>query len=427
MVYRFTLSLFLLAFVLDAGAQKTGSKVVSGKTNSSNNSVNSVKSSPSSNSGVSVKSPIAKKLPGAAAPSTTTAHTKVDTKLLESGNSGKDNVSGIWKGYFVQSTFGITEDKYRFEVQLDKLLNNAIKGVTYSYKTTVFYGKAEATGIYTKKTENVLLKELRMVDLKMTEANSSACLMTCYLEYAKIGSIETLSGTYTSISVKDKSECGSGKVYLEKTTTSDFYKEDFILKKENELRNKAKEESPKPSTVKKGSPSNKVAAPPAKKIIKPGSEDDLIVKNPVKESDAVLDSEPKNTVNPSPKEAPRPLPKPEVIISRDNELVKTITTNQKSIKIDLYDNGEIDGDRISVYHNNKLIVSNQLLTDKPISFTFNADEKDASHEFVMVADNLGSIPPNTSLMIITAGDKRYELFVTSTEQKNAVVKIVYEP
>ena len=58
---------------------------------------------------------------------------------------------------------------------------------------------------------------------------------------------------------------------------------------------------------------------------------------------------------------------------------------------------------------------------------FNADEKDASHEFVMVADNLGSIPPNTSLMIITAGEKRYELFVTSTEQKNAVVKIVYQP
>jgi hypothetical protein len=39
----------------------------------------------------------------------------------------------------------------------------------------------------------------------------------------------------------------------------------------------------------------------------------------------------------------------------------------------------------------------------------------------MVADNLGSIPPNTSVMIITAGNTRHELFISSTEQKNAKV------
>jgi len=43
------------------------------------------------------------------------------------------------------------------------------------------------------------------------------------------------------------------------------------------------------------------------------------------------------------------------------------------------------------------------------------------HELVMVADNLGSIPPNTSLMIVTAGAKRYEVFISSTKQKNAKV------
>jgi hypothetical protein len=45
----------------------------------------------------------------------------------------------------------------------------------------------------------------------------------------------------------------------------------------------------------------------------------------------------------------------------------------------------------------------------------------------MVAENLGSIPPNTALMVITAGAKRYELFITSTEQKNAVVVVEYKP
>ena len=43
----------------------------------------------------------------------------------------------------------------------------------------------------------------------------------------------------------------------------------------------------------------------------------------------------------------------------------------------------------------------------------------------MVAENLGEIPPNTSLMIVKAGDKEYEVRITSTEQKNAVVKFQY--
>jgi hypothetical protein len=53
------------------------------------------------------------------------------------------------------------------------------------------------------------------------------------------------------------------------------------------------------------------------------------------------------------------------------------------------------------------------------------DEDDAEHELVMVADNLGRIPPNTSLMLVSAGDKRYEVRITSNEQKNAVVRFVY--
>ena len=42
----------------------------------------------------------------------------------------------------------------------------------------------------------------------------------------------------------------------------------------------------------------------------------------------------------------------------------------------------------------------------------------------MVAENLGSIPPNTSVMIITTASKRYEVFISSDEQNNA--KVVFE-
>lgn len=337
------------------------------------------------------------------------------------------NITGIWKGYFVQNTLGVYEDRYRFEVQVAQLSNDALNGVTYSYKTTVFYGKAEVKGIYTKKTNNIIINELKLVDLKIAE-RSDPCLMTCYLEYSKMGDLETLTGTYSSRNVRDKTDCGSGKVYLEKTTTSDFYKEDFVTKRENELKKKDKAASRKAVTPNKPVVKNTT---PKKPTVKPGAEENLIEKSerrtppPAPETVVVpKKDEPVKTLKPP---AVKVMPKPEILKTRSNEIVKTITTSAKEFKIDLYDNGEIDGDRISVYHNNELIVSNKTLTDKAISFNIKADENSPVHEFVMVAENLGSIPPNTALMIVTAGDQRYELFVTSTEQKNAVVKIIYKP
>ena len=107
--------------------------------------------------------------------------------------------------------------------------------------------------------------------------------------------------------------------------------------------------------------------------------------------------------------------------TRVNELVKTIITSAKDVSIKIYDNGTIDNDTVSVYVDNKLVISRQRLTDKAITVRINLDEKVSFHELVMVAENLGEIPPNTSLMIVNAGDKQYEVRITSTEQKNAVI------
>jgi hypothetical protein len=89
----------------------------------------------------------------------------------------------------------------------------------------------------------------------------------------------------------------------------------------------------------------------------------------------------------------------------------------------LYDNGEIDGDTVSIYHNNELVVAHAGLSEKPIKLKIKVDKNNPHHEIIMVADNLGSIPPNTSLMVVTSKLKRYEVFISSSEQKNARVVI----
>lgn len=117
---------------------------------------------------------------------------------------------------------------------------------------------------------------------------------------------------------------------------------------------------------------------------------------------------------------------PPSLTKRKAELVKEILVDTGSIRLDFYDNGQIDGDTISVYVNNTTVVSNKMLTTKPVSISVKIDLLKPVQEVIMVGENLGSIPPNTALMIVYAGDKRYQLYLTADEQKNAMVRFIYE-
>ncbi|HMU47525.1 MAG TPA: hypothetical protein PKC72_14220 [Chitinophagaceae bacterium] len=117
---------------------------------------------------------------------------------------------------------------------------------------------------------------------------------------------------------------------------------------------------------------------------------------------------------------------PPTLTQRKAELVKEIKVDTGNIRLDFYDNGQIDGDTISVYVNNFPVVSNRMLTAKPVSINVRVDMNRPMQEVIMVGENLGSIPPNTALMIVYAGDKRYQLYLTSDEQKNAMVRFIYE-
>lgn len=117
---------------------------------------------------------------------------------------------------------------------------------------------------------------------------------------------------------------------------------------------------------------------------------------------------------------------PKQLAERENKLVNTINIEEKEVKIDFYDNGEIDNDTISVYDNNKIIVNSGRLSNNPITLNLKFSDETPVHEIITVAENLGDIPPNTALMVITSGKKRYEVFITSDEQRNAKVILKYK-
>lgn len=350
------------------------------------------------------------------------------------------DLTGIWRGHFLQSgavsildkLYG-GEDRYKFEVQLDQR-QSAFAGVTYSYKTTVFYGKADCRGTVNSKTKKVLLKELRIVEVRMSQG-SDACIMTLFLTYSKNNDEEFLEGTYTSMNTRDSTNCGRGTVFLRKVPASDFYKEPFLVKREEEANRKATappvKTTPKKTTT---TPPVAKAKPPVKKQVSPPVASTKKTPPPVKKDTATIaKTNPATTTRPakidtvkSPEKKITNVPVPKVIAARQNELVKTITVNTTDVTVDLYDNGTIDNDTVSVYLDKKLVVSKQRLTEKAITVKLKLDDENDYHELVMVAENLGEIPPNTSLMVVKAGDKQYEVRITSTEQKNAVVIFKYE-
>jgi len=112
------------------------------------------------------------------------------------------------------------------------------------------------------------------------------------------------------------------------------------------------------------------------------------------------------------------------VMMRAKDLTRILDVSEDSVRIDLYDNGEFDQDSISVFYNNKLVQYKQLLkTREPVSFKVHVDSVDTNNDLVMFAENLGSIPPNSAIMIITDKGHRYEIPLTSTYQKNGAVRL----
>ena len=100
-----------------------------------------------------------------------------------------------------------------------------------------------------------------------------------------------------------------------------------------------------------------------------------------------------------------------------------ISVSSDSLRITLYDNGTVDGDTISVFYNKLPIVSHQGLNAQGANFYLQLDDTAQVHDISMFAENLGRIPPNTALMVIHDGIKRYEVFLTSTMTTNGTVRI----
>ena len=90
-----------------------------------------------------------------------------------------------------------------------------------------------------------------------------------------------------------------------------------------------------------------------------------------------------------------------------------------SLQLSLYDNGEVDGDTVSVLLNGITILERQGLSTRAVKKTIYLPKDYDSLQIVMYAETLGSIPPNTGLLVIRDGQDTYEIRFSGDLQKNA--------
>lgn len=113
----------------------------------------------------------------------------------------------------------------------------------------------------------------------------------------------------------------------------------------------------------------------------------------------------------------------ETFEKRATVLSKEIEIESDSVRISFYDNGDIDGDSISVFLNKNPILTGQELTAQALNIYIKLDPSKDVNELSMFAENLGKYPPNTALMVVNDGEHRYEIYLSSSLTQNASVRL----
>ena len=250
-----------------------------------------------------------------------------------------------------------------------------VKGIlNYYFKNT--YRSVQVQGNFNKATRQLSLYNIPVIYHGSLSAFEVDCNMNMLatLRVAKGGSF--LAGAFNSLP-EYRNTCGS--IIFNLKMNADISKKDSVLKAISEYKENLQ-------------------------VWKPSYDDTLISANiiPRKVINYVVEKE---------------------YTTRENVIIQEIEVESDMLKMDVYDNGEIDGDIISVFYNQKLIMFNQKLTHRSIHVDLLLDTTKNFNEISMFAENLGLIPPNTALLVISDGKNKYDIRLSSSLEKNATLRI----
>lgn len=294
-------------------------------------------------------------------------------------------ITGVWKG---------KRKSEKIELKLIKSADSLV-GTAYYYHSRSNYRKYSVKGYFDAATNNVIWWDDKLIEDKGGSgilAHSEHDALLNVADFNCPGEDEMrLDGTS---SMRDDMDTDEGAVNLLKTKSAVFSDEwDWVIDNYTVGANH-------PFVI--DSVSRLTAGikpfPEEKEIAAPG---------------------PRPVVSPNKSLSPE-----EKFAARKKNLQTVIPITGKVIEIKFYDNASIDGDSIAIFLNGKLLQQHILLGGEPQTIKLRAEDLEDDNELVMVAENLGTIPPNTSYMIVNIGNKQYEARLFADENSSALVRFI---
>lgn len=346
-------------------------------------------------------------------------------------------LTGLWKGVTTNDSITGRKDE-SFEIALtqykEKLYGYSRR--TFIVNDTLFYAvkrvKGKVNGSEAQVTED------EYISYNFAGRAARGVKVTYYFNLNEEDSTWRLDGRWSTNTVKKHGYYGmTGSVALKEEkdwSKSELFQHLGDLKLDNDVefyaaskKEAAKKAEPAKAIAKADKPARK--DPPAKKENKenPKQEVAKVEKAPVKENkEPVAKAEPPKkdiAVNNNTVAAPSPVVKTteEKIKERANSAPQVVYFKTDSLVLSLYDNGEVDGDTVSVTLNGVMLMEKQGLRATAIRKSIPVPSGTDEMTLVLFAENLGKYPPNTGLLVVRDGDDIHQVRFSADLTQNATI------
>jgi hypothetical protein len=317
-------------------------------------------------------------------------------------------VNGIYTGTLVNDS---TKKEQRFELALTDY-RGKITG--YSYTTfvqndTFYYSIKRVKG--TRHEGEIRIEDVKMIANNFPQGPDKGVRQITHIMATNEDTLRTVRGNWETTKTKVFYSIGGGAAMKQ---SNDSAASSLVrhLKELNIIAspNYASAETSKPV----------IAIPQREDVpVKPAEENKkqaAVNKNDRKKQ--VAGAEASQTAQPVAKKDITPSKIP--YEKRQVRVMQEVEVRTDSLYISFYDNGVIDGDSISVYCNGVAVVQNVKLLSTATKVVIAFPTSDRA-EILLVAENLGTLPPNTGLIVVRDGDQTYQLNFTADLQTNASI------
>jgi hypothetical protein len=337
--------------------------------------------------------------------------------------------NGQWKGHFQDIATGRTETcEYTLELTVS---GSTVSGNSFTYfseNNQRYYTICKITGTWQSAKNELTIQETELVKTNLPN-HIQNCFQRHTLVFSHESGNDVLRGNW--LPALKNSQCGFGNTYLSrKTLQSAFHNQESPLtaKRNRAAASQGTQNTAKASQTSITQTNTKSTSNRTTSKVKANASNTPLTTKSISNVDATSMGSAQYTTSTSFSSATNkrtePTPYPSTVTKRKSNLISVFDVENSRIVIELYDNGEIDGDSITLFFNKQIILSKKQLSASPFIFELDMTAE-AESELLMYAENLGFEPPNTAFMVIKDGKIRRQTRITSDLEKSGVIHFRY--